>query len=82
VDGKRPEVVLIPHRRGDDGYFMLQVTPPAPAGDWDRYVLADGQPVQLLILADTSASMDASQRAAQAAFPRRAARLAHAEGHR
>ena len=28
VEGRQSDVVLIPHRRGDDGYFMLQVTPP------------------------------------------------------
>ena len=27
---------MIPHRRGDDGYFMLQLTPPGVNGDWDR----------------------------------------------
>ncbi len=66
IDGRQSDVVMIPHRRGDDGYFMLQLTPPAPAGDWDRPVLTGSQPLQLLILADTSASMDAGQRAQQA----------------
>ena len=28
VEGKQSDVVVIPHRRGDDGYFMLQLTPP------------------------------------------------------
>ncbi|MGE5191680.1 MAG: VIT domain-containing protein, partial [Deltaproteobacteria bacterium] len=62
--GRQSEVVVIPHRRGDDGYFMLQLTPPA-TGDWQREVLPDGEPLQLLILADTSASMDAGQRKRQ-----------------
>lgn len=60
------DVVLIPHRRGDDGYFMLQLLPPGPAGG-DRDLLADGEPLHLLLLADTSASMDATQRAQQTA---------------
>ena len=50
---------MIPHRRGDDGYFMVQVTPPAPANQLQRDLLTDGEPLELLILADTSASMDA-----------------------
>src|SRR5262249_27079755 len=67
VDGRQSEVVLIPHRRGDDGYFLLQLMPPA-TGEWERDVLPAGQSLQLLVLADTSASMDAGQRASQAAF--------------
>ncbi len=66
--GRRSDVVMIPHRRGDDGYFMLQLTPPADDGQWQRETLPDGEPMSLLILADTSASMDAAGRAAQAEF--------------
>ncbi len=65
--GKQSDLVLIPHRRGDDGYFMLQLTPPA-SGDWARDILPDGEPLHLLILADTSASMDSRQRKIQANF--------------
>ncbi|NQT36787.1 MAG: hypothetical protein HQ581_04820, partial [Planctomycetes bacterium] len=71
ADGQS-EVVLIPHRRGDDGYFLVQLTPPGelfPSGDagrWQRELLPDGKPLDLLILADTSASVDASQRKDQA----------------
>jgi len=36
VAGRQQDVVLIPHRRGDDGYFMVQLTPPAPDGQWRR----------------------------------------------
>ena len=68
LEGQQTDVVLIPHRRGDDGYFMLQVTPSAPAGDWQREVLPVGGPWDLLILADTSASLDAGARTAQAQF--------------
>ena len=63
-------MVLIPHRRGDDGYFMLQLTPPGTAaGEGQlsaRTLLPDGEPLELLILADTSASMDAASRERQA----------------
>ncbi len=68
VDGRQSDVVMIPHRRGDDGYFMLQLTPPGARSDSDRPLLPDGEPLQLLILADTSASIDAGQRAKQATF--------------
>jgi predicted Zn-dependent protease len=68
VDGKQAEVVVIPHRRGDDGYFMLELMPRAAGAEEERDVLADGPPLQLLILADTSAAMDAGQRKAQEAF--------------
>ena len=69
VDGRQADVVLIPHRRGDDGYFMVQLTPPcetAPQGGWQRQTLGDGQPLELLIVADTSASMDTVGRNLQA----------------
>jgi predicted Zn-dependent protease len=66
-DGKQADVLLIPHRRGNDGYFMLQLTPPAGAGD-ERALLPDGEPLHLLIVADTSASMDTRQRTIQANF--------------
>ena len=62
------DVVLIPHRRGDDGYFVLQFMPPGNDGDWDRELLPNGEPLSLLVLADTSASMDEPQRRTQAEF--------------
>jgi Flp pilus assembly protein TadD len=66
VEGRQSDVVVIPHRRGDDGYFMLQLSPPGPSGNWERPLLPNGEPVHLVILADTSASMGAGQRATQA----------------
>ncbi len=65
VEGRQSDVVVIPHRRGDDGYFMVQLTPPGAGGDWERPLVPNGDPLRLLLLADTSASMDAGQRAAQ-----------------
>ena len=68
VEGRQNDVVMIPHRRGDDGYFMLQLTPPGADGTWDRPLLPNGDPLRILLLADTSASIDAGQRANQATF--------------
>jgi predicted Zn-dependent protease len=68
LDSRQADTVLIPHRRGDDGYFMLQLTPPGSATDWQRPLLPDGEPLHLIVLADTSASIDAAQRATQATF--------------
>jgi len=58
-------VVLIPHRRGEDGYFLLQLMPPGADAAWDREILPDGQPIELMVLADTSASMEADARKRQ-----------------
>ncbi len=68
LQGKQPELTLIPHRRGDDGYFMLMLAPPAEATEDDRDLLVDKAPLDLILLADTSASMDERQRGAQAEF--------------
>src|SRR5262245_50140939 len=67
VAAKTPEVVVIPHRRGEDGYFLMQVTPPAGAVA-ERELVADGNPLQLVLLCDTSASIDPTQRGAQGAL--------------
>lgn len=68
VDGRQNDVVVIPHRRGDDGYFLMQLTPPSQAGNWQRELIADGTPLDLLLLCDTSASMNETQRKQQAEF--------------
>jgi hypothetical protein len=68
LDGNQSDVVMIPHQRGEDGYFMLQVMPPTTVESPTRDVLPDGQSLKLLILADTSRSMDANSRTAQAEF--------------
>lgn len=65
VAGRPADVVVVPHRRGDDGYFMLQLTPPGGSGDWERPLVPNGDPLKLVVLADTSASLDRGQRAAQ-----------------
>ena len=66
VDGRQNEVVLVPHRRGEDGYFLVQLTPPGPEGRWRRDLVADGEPLELLLVCDTSASMDVASRKLQA----------------
>ncbi|MCL4202229.1 MAG: hypothetical protein KJ000_07025 [Pirellulaceae bacterium] len=68
LEPSQQNVVLIPHRRGDDGYFMCLLTPPVSGGGWQRETLPDGQPQHLLVLADTSGSMDAASRENQRQF--------------
>ncbi len=68
LDGKQSEISLIPHRRGDDGYFMLMLAPPAAETPDDRDLLVGKEPLDVLFLADTSASLDESQRTRQAEF--------------
>ena len=45
VDHKGSDVVMVPHQRGDDGYFLAQITPPSPEGSWQRDILPNGDPV-------------------------------------
>ncbi|OWK43137.1 VIT domain-containing protein [Fimbriiglobus ruber] len=67
VAAAAPEVVVVPHRRGADGYFLAQVTP--PAGDAaERDTLPDGNPLELVLVCDTSASVDPHQRSTQTAL--------------
>lgn len=68
IDGRTSDVVTIPHRRGDDGYFMLQLMPPSAEGNWQREILPDGEPLEVLLVCDTSGSMDKANRKTQAEF--------------
>lgn len=68
LDKRQEDVVVIPHLRGNDGYFMLLLTPPVSDGGCQRETLADGEPMELLVLADTSGSMDVASRENQAQF--------------
>jgi hypothetical protein len=68
IDGRTSDVVTIPHRRGDDGYFMLQLMPPSAEGNWRREVLPDGESLEVLLVCDTSGSMDKANRKMQAEF--------------
>jgi len=65
VESKQSDVVVIPHQRGDDGYFLAQVTLPGADGNWQREVLPDGDPLEVLLVCDTSASMDSDSRKKQ-----------------
>ena len=67
VDRRQDRVMLVPHRRGDDGYFLLLVNP-ADGGSGGRPLIGDGPPLDLIVAADTSASMDREQRKAQDRF--------------
>jgi len=67
--GRKPALAAVPHRRGENGYFMLLLSPPDAAADgWQRELTPEGDPLDLVILADTSGSMDPAQRDAQADF--------------
>jgi hypothetical protein len=68
IDGRTSDVVTIPHRRGNDGYFMLQLMPPSVEGNWQREILPDGEPLEVLLVCDTSGSMDKANRKTQAEF--------------
>ena len=63
-------ISLVTHRRGDDGYFMVLFQPPEDTTTGARLVLPDGAPLSLVLLADTSGSMDPDTRRAQEAFLR------------
>lgn len=62
---RNQDLTLIPHQRGEDGFFMLLMQPPNHSGQWKRPLVNDGRPLELLILADTSASMDHASRTRQ-----------------
>jgi hypothetical protein len=68
VESRNSDIVVIPHRRGEDGYFLLQLMPPGREGNWQREVLPEGKPLELVLLCDTSASMDGEKRKQQAEF--------------
>lgn len=68
VDSKQSDVVVVPHRRAEDGYFLVQLTPPGREGNWQRDVLPDGEPLKLLLVCDTSASMSSTKREQQQQF--------------
>lgn len=68
IDAKQSDVVAVPHRRGEDGYLLIQLMPPGADGNWQRDLLPDGKPLHLVLLCDTSASMDSEKRQQQAEF--------------
>jgi hypothetical protein len=69
VETTADPALVISHRRGENGYMMVQITPPGEqAAGWKSDLVDDGDPVKLLVLCDTSASMDPQSRAQQAEF--------------
>jgi autotransporter-associated beta strand protein len=68
LGGRQSDVVVIPHRRGDDGYLLVELMPPGIEGNWRREVLPDGEPLTFVLLCDTSGSMDSEKRKQQAEF--------------
>ncbi len=68
INAKQSDVVVIPHQRGADGYLLVQLTPPGAEGNWQRELLPDGKPLNVVLLCDTSASMDSEKRKQQAEF--------------
>ena len=58
-------LTAIPHRRGDDGYFMLLLDGPQPD---DQGIAPESEPLDVLVLADTSGSMWGPARETQIAF--------------
>ncbi|MGC3972191.1 MAG: VIT domain-containing protein [Pirellulales bacterium] len=68
IDGRQSDVVVIPHRRGDDGYLLVQLMPPGVEGNWQREILPEGAPLSLVLLCDTSGSMDSEKRKQQSEF--------------
>lgn len=59
LDGHQQDVIAIPHVRGEDGYMMIQLSPPAVgAGNWSRTLVRDSRPLNVILLCDTSGSMD------------------------
>lgn len=64
-------LTVVPHRREEDGYFMMLLSPPGQAGGkWQRELMPEGKAMDVLILADTSGSMDTAAREAQSTFVR------------
>ncbi len=65
---RRDPLSLRVHRRGDDGYLMALLSAPEDTGVFRRERIGDASMGELVVVADTSASMDHAARAAQHAF--------------
>jgi tetratricopeptide (TPR) repeat protein len=67
----KPEgpISFVSHRRGEEGYFLLFMSAPGEEGGaWKRLLVPEGEGLDLILLADTSASADAAQRRRQEKF--------------
>ena len=64
-----PAATAIANRRGDDGTFAVFLNPPEPeAAGWSRDLTPEGAALDLILLADTSGSMDEGARDVQRDF--------------
>ncbi|MEW4487161.1 VIT domain-containing protein [Thalassoglobus sp. JC818] len=70
VSQRENDVIMIPHRRGEDGYFLLQLMPPDIGGEWTRSVVGNSEPIEIILLCDTSGSIDEVMRTRQLDFVR------------
>ncbi len=62
-------ISFVSHRRGEEGYFLMFLATPGEEGSaWKRLLVPEGKGLDLLLLADTSASADAAQRKRQERF--------------
>ncbi|MBL8817213.1 MAG: hypothetical protein JNL58_14395 [Planctomyces sp.] len=60
---RQADVIAVPHLVDDEGYFMVQLSPPSiAAGNWSSPMVADGVPLDVIVLCDTSRSMDSAGR--------------------
>lgn len=67
--GATDGLTVVTHRRGDDGWFLLLVQPPdAGAAPWQRDLVPEGKPLDVILALDTSGSVDPAARRAQRAF--------------
>ncbi len=58
-------LTVVPHRRGEDGYLMLLLSPDGHPGKWQRELVPENGPLEVMLIADTSASMDPAAREAR-----------------
>lgn len=67
--GSTAPLSIVDHVRDGEGYFVARVVPPGPDGEWQRgwqrTALPDGKAVDVVVVCDTSGSMDSAARAAQ-----------------
>ncbi|MEW6737638.1 MAG: VIT domain-containing protein, partial [Acidobacteriota bacterium] len=61
-------IVMVNHRRGDDGYFMVLVNAPQESAQARRPLLANSAASDFIIIADTSGSMTGTARENQITF--------------
>jgi Flp pilus assembly protein TadD len=62
------QAIVIPHRRADNGYFMLLINAPSSKQKITRDLLVERKPMKFIVMADTSGSVNGTQRKSQLAF--------------